>query len=136
MKKGSGSKRFIFIPLIVAAFLFLISWVVMALWNHLMPVVFGIRTITYWQAMGILVLSKILFGFRCGKPGWGRHFWWHRQLHAKIANMTPEEREKFKEEWKMRAAHWHAHPHYPPPPFDQDWQQPGGHETHPEPQNE
>jgi hypothetical protein len=66
-----------------------LGWVVMALWNWLMPELFlGAREIGYLQAMGILVLSKILFGgFRGG--GHGR---WHRE---RWQQMTPEEREKF-----------------------------------------
>lgn len=42
---------------------------VMYLWNWLMPEIFGLTSITFWQALGLLVLSKILFGG--GKrPGW------------------------------------------------------------------
>ena len=32
------------------------------LWNWLMPAMFGLQTVTFWQALGLLVLSKILFG--------------------------------------------------------------------------
>jgi hypothetical protein len=67
-----------------------LGWVVMALWNWLLPELFGIREISYLQAMGVLLLSKILFGgFRghCGGHGkWHQHHW---------EKMTPEEREKF-----------------------------------------
>jgi hypothetical protein len=40
----------------------LFGFIVMWLWNWLMPDLFGLGTITYWQAMGICLLSKILFG--------------------------------------------------------------------------
>lgn len=43
-------------------FLFLMGWVVMLLWNWLMPDIFGLKAIGYWQAWGILALSCILFG--------------------------------------------------------------------------
>ena len=42
--------------------LFLFGLVVMALWNWLMPEIFGLKSLTYWQAWGMLVLSCILFG--------------------------------------------------------------------------
>ena len=42
--------------------MFLFGLVVMALWNWLMPEIFGLKTLTYWQAWGMLALSCILFG--------------------------------------------------------------------------
>ncbi len=38
------------------------GWLVMLLWNWLMPNLFGLKPITYWQAFGILILAKLLFG--------------------------------------------------------------------------
>jgi hypothetical protein len=68
-----------------------LGWVVMSLWNWLLPnLFFGVHEISYVQAMGVLLLSKILFGgFRghCGGP----HKWHQHRLES----MTPEEREKF-----------------------------------------
>jgi hypothetical protein len=69
-----------------------LSWVVMALWNWLMPALFtGAHEIGYLQALGILVLSKILFG-RFGPRGSGGH---RHCGHHRLDKMTPEEREKF-----------------------------------------
>ncbi len=68
---------------------------VMSLWNWLGPEVFGARTITFWQALGLLVLSKILFGGFRGGPGRGGH--WRRRMKARWEQMTPEEREKFRQ---------------------------------------
>ncbi len=48
--------------------LFLFGWVVMLLWNWLMPDIFGLKTLTYWKAWGLLALSCILFG-RIGSGG-------------------------------------------------------------------
>lgn len=45
---------------------FLFGWVVMLLWNWIMPSIFGLTTITYWQGFGIFFLAKILFGFGGG----------------------------------------------------------------------
>ena len=51
-------------------FLFLCGWVVMLLWNWLMPDIFGLKPLTYWQAWGLLILSHILFkGFGSGHGG-------------------------------------------------------------------
>ncbi len=110
MKHCSRPRRLFFIPLIIVAVVSLISLVVMLLWNGILPVVFGIKAITYWQAMGILVLCKILFGVKGGRPGWGRHHFWEKRMREKFASMSPEEREKFKDEFKRRASEWHMPP--------------------------
>ena len=48
----------------------LCGWVVMLLWNWLMPELFGLKTLNYWQAWGLLALSTILFkGFGSGGSG-------------------------------------------------------------------
>src|SRR5262245_8346440 len=69
-----------------------LSAVVMGLWNWLMPTLFGVRVITFWQALGVLVFSRILFG-RFGGPG--RRMHWRRRMMERWSQMTPEEREKF-----------------------------------------
>jgi len=85
--------------LFAALFIGVFSFVVMSLWNWLMPALFGLRLITFWQALGILILSKILFsGFRGrggprGPWGWG----WRRRWMERWEQMTPEEREKFRQ---------------------------------------
>lgn len=59
-----------FFILFAVGMLFLVGYVVMQLWNWLMPELFGLSTIGYWQALGILVLAKIIFGFGGGNgPG-------------------------------------------------------------------
>jgi hypothetical protein len=100
-----GPARFIFIPIAVAAFLSLISLVVMQLWNHLLPDIFHIGVITFWQAMGLFILSKILFGFgkgggRFGGQGGGP--WMRKRMAEKFKNMNPEEKARFKEQMKKR----------------------------------
>lgn len=47
----------------------LFGWVVMLLWNWLMPAIFGLKTLTYWQAWGLLVLCSILFKNPGGNNG-------------------------------------------------------------------
>ncbi|HLX13278.1 MAG TPA: hypothetical protein VKS81_10745 [Bacteroidota bacterium] len=89
--------------LIAAAACVVLGFAVMLLWNALIPDILGAHVITYWQAVGLLVLSHLLFR---GWGGWGRNGWrhdrWKHRFEEKLASMTPEEREKFKEEWRMR----------------------------------
>ena len=61
--------------LAAAAFALVFGWLVMLLWNWLMPAIFGLGIITYWQAFGIVVLAKLVFGAVGGGRGHGRH--WH-----------------------------------------------------------
>src|SRR5215470_15526998 len=78
-----------------AVFIAIFSFVVMKLWNWLMPALFGLHWITYWQALGVLILSKILFsGFR-GRPRPPWH--WRQRMFERWEQMTPEEREKFRQ---------------------------------------
>lgn len=46
----------------IAAFGFLFGWFVMLLWNWLMPMLFGLGAITFWQAVGLVILARMLFG--------------------------------------------------------------------------
>jgi hypothetical protein len=106
MRRSSRPGRFLlFIPLFILG-VFVFGTIVMLLWNNVLAPVAQISTITFWQALGILILSKILFGgFRGG--GWGpRRSYWRQRMMQKWDNMTPEEREKFKTEWRNRCGRW------------------------------
>jgi len=96
-------KKFILIPFGIAALLGLISYVVMLLWNNLLPDIIHVNPITYWQAMGIFILCKILFGF--GKGG-GRGPWGRHKMMERFKEMTPEERQEFKAEMKHKMCSW------------------------------
>jgi hypothetical protein len=63
--------------------------IVKLLWNWLVPPIFGWREITFWQALGLLALCRILFG------GFGRHGGYR-------SNMTPEQRERFRQGMRKR----------------------------------
>lgn len=94
--------KFFKIALMVIVGIAALGWVVMLLWNWLVPeLFFGAKAISYYQALGVLLLSKILFGgFRGGYHGrWkeGRQRW---------ENMTPEEREQLKSQYKGRWGNW------------------------------
>ena len=90
--------------LIIVVGLIALSFIVMMIWNALVPDLFKGPEITFWQAAGLLVLSHILL------RGWGRwryangwrHDRWKHRLEEKLAAMTPEERETFKREWRRR----------------------------------
>ena len=72
---------------------FVFSGVVMLLWNNILPAVLHVGMITFWQAMGILVLSKLLFGGMRGRRGMGAHYLWKKRMFGKWQDMTPEEKE-------------------------------------------
>jgi hypothetical protein len=82
------------LALVAVLALALFGFVVMQLWNWLLPALFGWKTIGFWQAAALLVLTRILFG------GFGRrghmHGRWRARMRERWEQMTPEEREKFR----------------------------------------
>ena len=96
---------------IVAGILFfgtLFGFGTMYLWNWLIPALFHGPLITFWQTVGLIVLSKILFGgFKGGGKhrGWGGNSMmkerWKEKMEKRMENMTEEEKEK----WKSRCMH-------------------------------
>lgn len=96
MKKHRALKALL-IVLAIPAFLLLAGFSVMWLWNWLMPAIFGLVAINFWQALGLLALSKILFGG--WKGGGHRHHRgggpWAGRFRRKWENMSEAEREKF-----------------------------------------
>ncbi len=83
------------IAVLVAAAVAGFSFVVMSLWNWLMPALFGWRAIGFLEAVGLLVLSRILFGGWRGRAGHGMH--WRARMAERWERMTPEERETFRQ---------------------------------------
>ena len=77
----------------ILLFMALGGTVVMLLWNWLLPALFGFHTITFWQAIGILALGRILFG------GHGFHRSYRRRW-GRWEPMTPEERERFRDSFR------------------------------------
>lgn len=84
----------------------LASLAVQLLWNWIIAPTFSIVSLGYWQAMGLLVFCRLLFGrFSFGRHTPHRaHYKYPRneQYRQKIMNMTDEERQQFKSEWKKR----------------------------------
>lgn len=96
-------KKFFFFPLIVTAAVFGGGYLVMLLWNSILPsVITSVNSVTYLQATGMLILCRILFGgFKgrggCAHPERGGPPW-----KEKMMEMNDVDREKFKSEWKER----------------------------------
>jgi hypothetical protein len=96
-------KMILIAPLAILGLLLFVAiggQVVMLLWNWLLPTLFGWRQITFWQALGILALSRILFG------GFGHHASHRSGFRRRIAerwdHMTPDERERFRQNMRGR----------------------------------
>lgn len=97
-----GVKIFVFALFMIGVF-FLIGYVLMLLWNWLMPDLFGLSTLTYWQAFGILILAKIIFGFGGGN-GPGKRSKTHRKRFKNHKSCSPL-RKDFSE-WKHYDQFW------------------------------
>jgi Ca2+/H+ antiporter, TMEM165/GDT1 family len=105
--KSTRFGRFIFAVILVQAAIFLFGSLVHLLWNNVAVPVLHVSTITFWQAIGILVLSKILFSsFSGGRGGGLGRYTWRRRMMTSWKDMTPEEKEKFRQEWKDRCGPW------------------------------
>jgi hypothetical protein len=96
----------------IALFTFIFGEIVRLLWNGLLPPLFGWPTITFWQALGLLVLCRILFGGfgRHGRSGPSPGPAFRRRFADRMADrvaerlerMTPEERERFRQRLRER----------------------------------
>ena len=97
-------RKWIFLaPLAILGFLLFIAIggeVVKQLWNWLLPPLFGFREVTFWQALGLLALCRILVG-GFGWHGSGRANY-RRHMAERWERMTAEERERFQQSWRGR----------------------------------
>lgn len=111
-------KLFKVVKFFIFAVLFLTigGFITMYLWNWLIPALFSGPVITFWQTVGLLILSKILFGGfgRGGRGGWKYNsrkekcmHWkekfddtWKEKMEEKFKGMSDEEKEKFKQNFK------------------------------------
>ena len=102
VKKWTARAVKILVMVILASALF--GFIVMTLWNWLMPMLFGWHTITFWQALGLFLLSKLLFGGFRGGAGHGRR--WRRGMRERWEQMTPEQQEQMRERLRTRCGHF------------------------------
>lgn len=104
-------KHLVFVPLCFALFAAFFGALVMWLWNWLMPSIFGLPTINFCEAVGLLTLSKIIFGgLSCGHHhGHGAHSCCHHgesnKLREHWERLSPEERQRIVELHKSTDAH-------------------------------
>ncbi|HET6253740.1 MAG TPA: hypothetical protein VFE32_06690 [Puia sp.] len=99
MNKSFRARKVFGILILAIIGIFAFGSIVMLLWNALMPDIFHLPLITFWQALGLLLLTKILFsGFRGGPKA----RWKMDSLREGWAKMTPEQQEKFRQEWGRR----------------------------------
>ena len=101
--KGYRMWKGLKIVVFVALALLVFGFVTEHLWNWLVPAIFGLKTITFLQALGLVVLSKILLGgFHKHGHGGGGGRGWKRHMEERWGRMTPEERERFRAGMKGR----------------------------------
>lgn len=98
MSMKNRKRWMVWAPLMLLLFLLFIAIggeIVLLLWNWLLPSLFGWPQITFWQALGILALCRILFGGFGPRGGFRSRF--RHRLAGRWEAMTPEERERFRE---------------------------------------
>jgi hypothetical protein len=106
--KATRIARWVLLGLALAAlFAFVLGFLVAWLWNAVMPAVFGLGEISYWQAVGLLFLAKIFFGGgHHGPPhhtkDWKRKTAFHRRHgdSAPISNIPEDQQEPYKRYWE------------------------------------
>jgi hypothetical protein len=79
-----------------------------SLWNWLVPSLFHGPVISFGQTLGLLVLSRILFGgFGRGRGSWAqKRRQWKQEIASEVSNLSPDEREKFRQQMQNRCAQW------------------------------
>lgn len=111
MTKGGMIVKWILLGVLLIT---LFGVVTMYLWNWLVPELFNGPHITFFQALGLVVLSKILFSGFGGKHGHcnqcnhqgGAQPYWKNRFYEKFSNMNPEEREAFKSKMREKWCNW------------------------------
>lgn len=109
---GFGHRSFAKPILIGIAFVALLALLVMSLWNAVLPALVGVNSIGFWQALGLLVLCRILFGglgMRPGMFGRGRD---RRRMHERWMQMTQEQREQFMQHRRGGGCHHESRGHH------------------------
>ena len=97
-----GAAFLVVAPAVIAV----LGFVVMSLWNWLVPALFRGPQIEYWQSVGLLLLSRILCGGLRGRGGWHGHGRWRERMwRERWESLTPEERERLRERIDKRCGH-------------------------------
>jgi len=98
-------KRLIWMAPAAILGMFIFAWIggelVMHLWNWLAPALFGLRQVTFWQALGLLALCRILFG-GFGLSGGGGHRSRSRRMGGGVCDRVSERvSERLSERWEQ-----------------------------------
>jgi len=102
-KFSKGKKFFFFLP-VIALIATVLGFIVMYLWNWILPEVTHAGPLNFWQALGLLILCRLLFGnFNKGGGGFREKA---GKMRSKWRSMDEEERIKFKEEYKRWCGGW------------------------------
>lgn len=91
-----------------AAAIILFPFVVMSLWNWLMPAIFGLGLITFWQAAGLLLLAKILFSSGGHGSKWHsdrKKKYWHTRFEDKWRHVPEEKKDEFARKMEEKGFH-------------------------------
>jgi hypothetical protein len=104
---NNRKRRFFLFPVFFILIFFILAAVIRGLWNAVLVDVVGVKPVSLWQAMGLLILSRLLVGgFKFGPPGnrppFGGHASGGPNWREKWRNMSEEDRVRFREEWKRR----------------------------------
>ncbi len=114
-----GFAKFVFFAAMAIVFVFAMGNIVMYLWNWILPDVIGANEITFWKAVGLFVLTRILFGgFKSGRSGHRRQK--RREWKEKWMNLSEEDRMEFKQKWK---GGWKDMTHEERTAFKQKWKE-------------
>ena len=106
MNRSFWLKKAIKFVFFAALFVAAAGFVTKSLWNWLMPLVFHLPVLTFWQTLGLVVLSRLLTGGfgRGGRGGWARGRAWKRPVQQRMEAFSPAEREKFRQQMRSRCA--------------------------------
>jgi hypothetical protein len=105
-KRGWWIAKFVVFGVLMVV---LLGSVTQFLWNFIMPEIFGLPVINFWQGLAMFVLAKLIFGFGGGGRNKWRHYrghQWRREWAEKYSKLSPEERERFKQKLKDKWCSW------------------------------
>lgn len=105
-RKFSKGMKFLFCLPVIALIATALGYIVMYLWNWILPNIAHVGQLNFWQALGLLVLCRLLFGnFNKGGGGFREKAF---KMRSKWESMNEEERAKFKAEYKNRCSSWRS----------------------------
>lgn len=92
--------------LTASGFALLFGYVVMLLWNWLMPAIFSLSVITFWQSVGLIILARLIFGgFKHGHDH--KKNYNPRSFHSKFkSNFYQENKKSHWDKWRFYEKFW------------------------------